>query len=147
MKKFAALVGGIMFMCSSISFASVPTEKIALGKIVPGMTTAELVNICGQPNSKRGEDWIYNNFKVEVDDERPNIVEKVVTRSGALVTPDGVAVGQNAEVLNKAYGKADDVDVERDGTEYEYFSKDRTMKITFKVFNGVISKISCKVIY
>ncbi len=145
MKKFTVLLCGAMFAFSSVGFAAVAPEKIALGKIVPGMTTTELVNAVGQPNSKRGDDWIYNNFKVEVDEDRPNIVEKVVTRSGALATPDGVKVGQSADVLNGAYGKADDVDVERDGTEYEYFSTDRTKKITFKVFNGIIEKISCKI--
>ena len=144
MKKFFAFALGATFLFSSVSFAAISPDKIALGKIFPGMSVNDLISMCGQPNSKHGDDWIYSDFQVEVDEDRPNVVEKVVTRTGKISTPDGIAVGQNADVLNKL-GSADKVDSEHDGTEYEYFSTDRTKKIEFKVVNGVIAKISCKV--
>jgi len=145
MKKFLASVFGVMFLMSSVSFAAISPEKISLGKLTPGMSVENLISICGQPNYKHGEDWDYGTFKVEVDNDRSNVVEKIVTRSAGLSTPDGISVGQNANALN-ALGRADDVDVEHDGTEYEYFSTDRTKKIEFKVVNNVIVKISCKII-
>lgn len=145
MKKFFAFLLGVMFLMSSASFAAIAPNKIALGKLTPGMSVEDLISICGQPNYKHGDDWEYGNFKVEVDKHRPNIVEKIVTQSGGLSTPDGIAVGQSAEVLN-SLGRADDVDVEKHGTEYEYFSTDRMKKIEFKVVNNVIVKISCKII-
>ncbi len=145
MKRFTALVLGAIFVLSSVCFATVSPDKIALGKIYPGMKTSDLISICGQPNYKKGDDWIYSNFKVEVDEDRPNIVESIETKSGALSTPNGVAVGQSADVLNRTFGAADRVDVERDGTEYEYYSSDYSKKIEFEVVNGVITKIKCKV--
>ena len=142
MKKFLASVFGVMFLMSSVSFAAISPEKISLGKLTLGMSVENLISICGQPNYKHGEDWDYGTFKVEVEN---NFVEKIVTRNGGLSTPDGISVGQNANALN-ALGRADDVDVEHDGAEYEYFSTDRTKKIEFKVVNNVIVKISCKII-
>ena len=145
MKKFLGILLGGMFLISSVSFAAISPNKIAIGKITPGMSVQDLISICGQPNYKHGDHWEYGNFTVEVDDDRPNIVEKIETRSGGISTPDGIAVGQNADVLN-SLGQADKVDVEHDGTEYEYFNADRTKKIEFKVVNGGIVKISCKII-
>ena len=142
MKKFFASVLCGMFLMSSVSFAAISPNKIALGKLTPGMSVQDLISICGQPNYKHGDDWDYGTFKVEVEN---NIVEKITTHNGGLSTPDGISVGQSATALN-SLGQADKVDVEHDGTEYEYFSTDRTKKIEFKVVNNVIVKISCKVI-
>ena len=146
MKKFLSVLCGVALF-SSISFAAVSPDKVALGKVVLGMSVSELVAAYGQPNYKHGDDWDYGTFKVEIDDKvMGDIVEKVVTRTGGIATPNGVAVGQNATVLNSTFGTADKVDYDHDGTEYEYFSTDRTKKIEFKVVNGVITKISCKII-
>lgn len=144
-KKIAALLCGTMLAVSSIGFASISSDKIALGKLTPGMSTADLIEICGQPISRRGDDWYYSNFVVEIDDDRPDVVEKITTRSSDIATPTGIRVGQSADVLN-ALGRADDVDYEHGQTEYEYFSTDHMTKIEFKVINGTITKISCKII-
>ena len=146
MKKIVALLCGAMIATSSFAFASVSPDKIALDKVAPGMAVSDLVAAYGQPSQKRGDDWIYEKFIVEIDEDRPGFVEKVSTRNGFVATPNGVMVGQSADVLNSTFGKADDVDIERDGTEYEYFSTDHMKKIEFKVINGIITKISCKVI-
>ena len=145
MKKFAAVLAGAAILTSSISFAAVSSDKIALGKVTPGMSINDLIAAYGQPNSKHGDDWHYSHFTVEIDDDRPNVVEKVSTRTSGIATPNGVMVGQNASVLNSTFGTADKVDSEHDGTEYEYFSTDRTKKIEFKVRDNVIVKISCNV--
>ena len=146
MKKFFAFLFGVTFFISSVSFAAVSPDKIALGKVVPGMSVSDLVSAYGQPNYKHGDEWDYGTFKVEIDDKVfGDIVEKVVTRTGGIATPNGVAVGQNASVLNSTFGTADKVDSEHDGAEYKYYSTDRTKKIEFKVVNGVIAKISCSI--
>ena len=142
MKKFFTLLLGGMFLLSSVTFAAIEPNKIALGKLTPGMSVQDLISTCGQPNYKHGDDWNYGTFKVEVEN---NIVEKIVAHTAGISTPDGISVGQNATALN-ALGQADKVDVEHYGTEYEYFSTDRTKKIEFKVVNNVIAKISCKII-
>lgn len=144
MKKFASLVCGAAFLVSSVGFAAVSPDKIALGRVVPGMSVNELIAACGQPNAKIGDDWYYDKFTVEVDDDRPNVVEQVSTRDSSLVTPLGVAVGQSASVLNSTFGAADDIESDGGVTEYEYYSTDRKKKIEFKVVDGVIRKISCK---
>ena len=78
------------------------------------MTVDQLISIYGQPVSRHGDDLIFRDFKVELDDDNPGIIESIETRSSAVATPDGVKVGQNAEILNRAYGQADNVDAEWD---------------------------------
>ena len=146
MKKFLALLCGASCLLSSVTFAAIAPNKIALGNIAPGMSVKDLLAMCGEPNHKHGDDWVYNNFTVEIDDNTYDVVEKVVTKNIGLATPDGVTVGQSADILNSTFGKADDVDVEKHGVEYEYFSTDRTKKIKFNVVDNVITKISCKLI-
>jgi hypothetical protein len=140
-KSLAALVCGAMLLSSSLCLAAVDGSKIAIGSIYPGMSEQDLLNAFGQPNYRDGDDWTYQNFKVEVEHGR---VEKVSTRSESIMTPDGVRVGLAATALNSTFGSADKVDHEYDGVEYEYYSTDGTKKIEFKVVNGVIAKITCK---
>ena len=144
MKKFfAALLCGVMLLSASIACAAVEGSKIALGAIYPGMTESELLDAFGQPQSKRGDEWTYKTFKVEIE---RGVVEEVSTRSETVITPGGVRVGQAAEALNSTFGKADKVDHDSDGVEYEYYSTDNTKKIEFKVSGGVITKITCKLV-
>lgn len=141
-RNLAALICGAAILTSSVCFAAVDGSKISLGGIVPGMSEADLIAAFGQPTYRDGEDWTYKTFKVEVE---RGMVTEVSTRMDSIITPDGVRVGLAAEALNSTFGKADKVDNDRDGVEYEYYSTDRTKKIEFKVVNGVIAKISCKV--
>ena len=142
-KNVAALICGAMILSSSVCFAAVDGNKIALGGISPGMSETDLIAAFGQPSYRDGEDWTYKTFKVEVE---RGVVTEVSTRMDSIITPDGVRVGQAAEILNSTLGKADKVDNDRDGVEYEYYSNDGMKKIEFKVVNGVITKISCKII-
>jgi len=105
------------------------------------MSTNELISKCGQPNYRDEDDWGYRDFRVDIE---YGVVEKVSTYSNALATPAGVRVGQSADVLNSAYGAADRIDYDDGGVEYEYLSNDGMKKIEFKVFNGVITEITCK---
>ena len=139
-KNVTALICGAMILSSSLCFAAVDGNKIALGGISPGMSETDLIAAFGQPSYRDGEDWTYKTFKVEVE---RGVVTEVSTRMDSIITPDGVRVGQAAEILNSTLGKADKFDNDRDGVEYEYYSTDGTKKIEFKVVNGVIAKISC----
>ena len=142
MKKIFAIICGAMILSSTLCFAAVDGGKISLGGIVPGMSEQDLINAFGQPTYRDGDDWSYKTFNVEVE---RGIVEKVSTRFDSIITPDGVRVGLAAEVLNDTFGKADKVDNDSDGVEYEYYSTDGTKKIEFKVVNGIIAKITCEV--
>ena len=139
-KSLATLICGAILLSSSLCFAAIDSERIALGSIYPGMSESELINAFGQPNHRDGEDWIYQNFKVEIELGR---VEKVSTYSDTIMTPDGIRVGLGADALNSTLGTADNVDRDYDDTEYEYYSFDRSKKIEFKVVNGFITKITC----
>ncbi|MBR0260399.1 MAG: hypothetical protein IJQ85_01260 [Selenomonadaceae bacterium] len=141
-KNLAAIICGVMILSSSLCFAAVDSGKIALGRISPGMSETDLIDAFGQPIHRDGDDWTYQTFKVEVE---RGIVEEISTRSDTITTPDGVRVGLAAEILNSTFGKADKVDRDYNDTEYEYYSTDRTKKIEFKVVNGVIVKITCKI--
>ena len=142
MKNFlAAILCGALLLTSACALASVDGSKIALGSVYPGMSVEELIRVCGQPSYRDGDDWIYANFKVDTEHGH---VEEVSTTSGAVSTPDGIHVGQPDSVLNGSFGSADKVDHEDYGVEYEYYSNDRSKKIEFKVANGNIVKITCK---
>ncbi|MBR1646495.1 MAG: hypothetical protein IJ685_06930 [Selenomonadaceae bacterium] len=140
-KSLTAFICGTLMLISATGFAAVDGGKIVLGAVAPGMSESDLLNAFGQPQSKNGDDWTYPTFEVEVEH---GIVTEVSTRSETIITPDGVRVGLAAESLNSTFGAADKVDNERDGVEYEYYSTDGTKKIEFKVVNGIISKITCK---
>ena len=147
MKKVVALLCGSMMACSSVGFATIPTEKIGIGKVVPGMTVADLQNAYGQPNQKIGDNWYYSNFKVEVDKkDMPQYVNEVESRNTSLGTPGGVTIGQDASVLNYAYGPADVVRTDNGVDEYHYFNGNYSKKMKFTVLNQVIVKISCETI-
>ena len=140
-RSLAAILCGAAIFSSSICFATVSDDKVALGKLSPGISADELIAICGQPTYRDGDDWVYSTFKADIE---RGIVEKISTRSETIATIDGVRVGQAAEVLNTSYGKADKVDRDYDDTEYIYYNNSRTKKIEFEVVNGVIVKISCE---
>ena len=142
LKFLATLICGAIIFSSSLCLAAVDGSKIALDKIFPGMSETELLNAYGQPGYRDGDEWTYQNFKVEVE---RGIVEEVSTTGTAFATPNGVRVGQAATVLNSTFGPADKVDRDKDGVEYEYYSSDGSKKIEFKVVNGVIAKITCKI--
>ena len=135
------LICAAVLLTSSIAFSAVDGSRISLGKIYPGMSETDLVNAFGQPNYRNEDDWNYGTFTVEVEH---GIVEKITTYSDTLTTPDGVRVGLAATALNSSFGQADKIDRDYDGDEYEYFSNDGRKKIEFKVNNGVITKITCK---
>ena len=140
-KVLTALICGALMLASSLCVAAVDGGKIALGGISPGMSSTDLLNAFGQPNSRNGDNWTYPNFKVEVE---RGIVKEVSTTSQAITTSGGVRVGQAADALNATYGSADSVDRDYNDTEYKYYSTDRTKKIEFKVVNGIIAKITCE---
>lgn len=140
-KVLIALICGAMILTSSLCFAAVDGGKIALGGISPGMSANDLTNAFGQPTYKNGDDWQYQNFKVEVE---RGVVKEVSTTSQAIATPDGVRVGLAADALNSTFGAADKIDRDYNDTEYKYYSTDRSKKIEFKVANGVIVKITCE---
>lgn len=137
-----AFLCGAMILSSTICFAMVDVNKMRIGGIMPGISAEDLISTFGRPTIKDDE-WTYKNFKVEV---KRGIVTEVSTCSVTITTYDGVRVGLAATELNSTFGKADKVDQERDRVEYEYYSTDRTKKIKFKVVNGFISRITCKLV-
>ena len=145
-KKLSALICGALLAVSSVSFATVPRDQVMLGDISPGSPTSAVTKIYGDPLQVVGDKWIYKGFYIEVDDDRPGYIEEIVTEDNGFATAAGVIVSMSEDVLNSNYGKADKVDIESYGVrEYEYYSSDRRLKMEFKVRDGIIVKISCKV--
>ena len=141
MKKIAAILCGALVATSAVCSATVAPDTIGIGKVTPGMSTSRLTSLCGKPVSKHGDDWIYSNFKVEIE---KNKVQEIETQNTTAPTPLGVTVGQNVSVLSETYGTADRVESEWNEEEYEYYSHDYSMKIEFKVHNGYMTKIICE---
>jgi len=141
MKKIAAILCGALFATSAVCSATVPNNAIGIGKVTPGMTSSKLTSIYGQPSYRDGDEWSFKDFEVEIERGK---VQEIQTRSNALATPAGVKVGQDARILTRAYGNADRMEVEGNEEEYEFYSHDYSMKMEFKVRNGVITKIICE---
>ncbi|MBQ7198552.1 MAG: hypothetical protein IJS29_04750 [Selenomonadaceae bacterium] len=147
MKKFVAFLCGAAVALSAMNCsATVSSDKIGIAGIRPGMTADEVLRVAGQPNFKsdNGYEWHYNNFGIEFEDYRPNIVDEIETRVNSASTPAGVYVGQSESVLSSTYGAADKVERDKYSTEYTYYSDDYSMTIEFQVVNGVIYKIECQ---
>ncbi|MCR5833421.1 MAG: hypothetical protein K6G55_02035 [Selenomonadaceae bacterium] len=143
LKLLTAILGIFILSGLSICSATVVDEKISLGGIAPGISEEVLTSIMGKPISRDDDDLIYKNFTVEI---KGGIVEEISTRSDTITTPDGIRVGLDSQVLNSTFGKADKLDYDYDGVEYKYFNGNRTKKIEFKTVNGIITKISCKLV-
>ena len=144
-KKMSALICGALMALTSVSFATVRADQVTLGDLQPNMKVSQLKEIYGEPLQKSGDKWIYKGFYVEVNN-RHSRVEEIVTEDSGFATSEGIIVGMSEEVLNKAYGKADKLDIDSydNEKEYEYYSSNNKYKMEFKVRNGIITKIKCE---
>ena len=144
-KKLSALFFGTLLAAAATAFASVAPQQISLGGIEPGMSLEQAKNLGGEIVYADYEKTVFKSgLIIKVDDDRPGIVEEVVIKAGEVKTPAGITLGMSADKLNVAYGQADQVDVDRQDTEYKYFTADGAKEIEFTVKNGVITKISCE---
>lgn len=144
-KKLSVLVLGTLMATAVTAFAGVAPKQVSLGGVEPGMSLEQAKNLGGE--------IVYTDYKktvfksgliIKVDDDRPGVVEEVVVKTGEVKTSAGIALGMSVDKLNEVYGKADKVDIDRQNTEYKYFTTDGTKEIEFKVKDGVITKISCE---
>ena len=121
-------------------------DNFALGKVSPGMSEEELVKAVGEPKSKSldNEEWHYENFKIEFDDDKPGIVDKVSTLGDKVTTPNGVAVGQSLNILIEKFGEPAKTDDDSKEKEFTFYSPDNRKEIEFEVVNKKIVKITCK---
>ena len=143
MKKFAVALFGAVVAAATVAWAAVAPEQVALGGVAPGMSTGDLVSVCGEPQARNGDDWIYPAFKVEIDDDRPGVVESVSTHLPNAATPAGLAVGQPESAIATALGAPDRKEFDDGETEYEFYSSDYAKKLEIEVRGGIITKISC----
>lgn len=141
-RKIIALLTVAWAVALSVQ-ATVAPEQVALAGVTPGMTIAQLEEACGQPQFKSGDDWNYSAFKVELDDDRPGVVESVSSRVPPTATAAGVAVGQSESVIVPAYGAPDRKEFDDGETEYKYYTPNGAMELEFDVRGGSIVKISC----
>lgn len=144
-KKLSALFFGTLLAAAATAFASVAPQQISLGGIEPGMSLEQAKNLGGEIVYTDYEKTVFKSgLIIKVDDDRPGIVEEVVIKAGEVKTSAGITLGMSADKLNAAYGQADKVDVDRQDTEYKYFTADGAKEIEFTIKNGVITKISCE---
>gem|GEM_PF-1275843 len=119
-------------------------QEISLAGISPGMTFEEVKNILGEPSFGHDEEFVFaNSVEVEFDDHR-NVAKEIKSRQNGVTATGGVTVGMNEQNLLDALGTAARVDHDKGGVEYKYFNSDRTKKIEFRVYNGVVTEIKCE---
>ncbi len=121
------------------------SRDIPLAGVLPGIAIDKVIEVFGAPVTRDGDTLIFDNGMTIDLDTVKNIVEKIIIRTPEISTPEGVAVGMDENILNTAYGKADETDIESDGVDYKYFNKDKTRSITFTSQNGIITEIESEV--
>ncbi len=116
-------------------------SEISFNGIVPGFSVDEVKEIYGEPVETSGEELTFMNGAI-VNVDSNNAVKSIRLITSEVQTPEGVAVGMEENILNDAYGMADNVKKLADGVEYEYYrGKDKIAKLVFKTKDGFISEI------
>lgn len=125
----AACLSWAALWISGICFAQVTVDQIAVGGVSSGCTIDYVEGVYGQPTasehvtSDTGVNYIeynYENHLLVGFRESDATTVYVTCTSDNLSTPDGVAVGMTADVLNNTYGQADHLYNYNDKSLYEY---------------------------
>lgn len=124
----------------NIANGTADKKIVALDGIVPGINYEVITEKYGEPVTTENEVIAFSNgLDVKVAD---NVVEEVSTTYDGLYTPADVAVGMVDYSLNDAYGDANSVIMNDDGSvSYKYVSNNRTLE--FVTRNGYITEIKC----
>ena len=121
------------------------SREITIAGVLPGIAFEKVVATFGEPVNNGDNTFSFGNVAtVEVDAK--NIVKKISVTSGAIVTPEGVAVDMPETILNTTYLTADSVDVQSNGADYHYFNKSKTRKFTIVSRGGYITKIESELL-
>ena len=148
----AACIGCAAFFTSSVCFAQVAVDQIAVGGVGPGCTIAYVEGVYGQPTasdyvtSDTGVNYIeynYENHLLVGFQESDSTAVYVTCTSDNLSTPDGVAVGMPADVLNGKYGQADHIYNYNDKSLYEYDDENGNC-LSFDVQNFYIVSVNVR---
>lgn len=124
----------------NIANGTADKKIVALDGIVPGINYEVITEKYGEPVTTENEIIAFSNgLDVKVAD---NVVEEVSTTYDGLYTPADVAVGMVDYSLNDAYGDANSVIMNDDGSvSYKYVNNNRTLE--FVTRNGYITEIKC----
>ena len=149
MKRFAGIL--VMIMCvmaSSICFAEVSYDRVAVGGITPGASIDYVQSIYGAPDGSRsGPHPLWKGTIIEyqygnslfITFREGYAINVVVTKNNGIGTPDGVTVGMNASVITDIYGEPDRV---FNNQNYVY-NDETSYALVFKTQNGKIISVGC----
>lgn len=128
-RRFAVTVFACCLMFSAVLAQAISTERIAVGGIGPGSTTAYVQTIYGTPTSASeisadtGVNYIeytYGNTLLVGFEASTQGAMYVTSTSNTLETPDGVTTGMTADVLSRVYGSANHIYSHGDKSLYVY---------------------------
>ena len=139
-------------LVSSVAFAQISNDRIAIGGVGPGCTPDYVESVYGEPTSQETGssgaqsyvEYNYNNGYVIGFDESGSQAVAVTCTTDNLTTPDGVAVGMEASVLSEKYGTADHIYNFNDKSLYVYDGEDGE-QLAFDIQNFFIVSISARV--
>ena len=160
MKKIASLliVVGVLLI-SSVCFASISVDRIALGGISIDSSLKYVKSIYGTPihintynNGQRWELKYGDGFLVQASSRSGENYEEgtyyvdqvVVNKDNGIATPDGVRVGMKESVIESTYGEPFSVH-QRDGLSFYWYFDDsgKDKLLEFGVLDGVIRSMRC----
>lgn len=152
MRRAMILVMTLCLAVCGIAAQAIDTERIAVGGIGPGSTTAYVQQIYGTPTSASeisadtGVNYIEYNYggTLLVGFEASTQGAMYVTSTGRnLSTPDGVSTGMTADVLSRVYGSADHIYSHGDKSLYVYDDGDGN-RLSFDVQNFYIISVNVR---
>lgn len=139
-KSLLSAVILVEMIAGSVCSATVPQSQLEIGGIKYGATISAVKNKLGDPietksHTKNGVEktaYKYNGIEVEFIDGK--VYEVEVEDNSNLKTAAGIGIGSTLADVEKVYGNADAVHKDK----YIYFTEDKTLKLVFKIRNGVV---------
>lgn len=147
-----AALGCACMAVSSLAFAQVSTDQIAIGGVGPGCTDEYVRSIYGDPSQSaqmtsdtgvQYTTWQYGGSFIVGFLDRDHTAAYVTCTADNLATPGGVTVGMTADVLGNVYGSADQIYGYQDKSLYVY-SDDHGNSLSFDVQNFYIVSINVR---
>ncbi|MBQ9275500.1 MAG: hypothetical protein IJ228_11860 [Succinivibrio sp.] len=135
----------IMLGYSATTLAVLPDEAFAIDGIRPGVPLEQVRSSQELEQLKHDKFRTGKGLIIECDDDTSElIIEELKARSPELLTPAGVGVGMPATVLKERYGAPDRLEHDHHSIEHKYRNQNRTLKLEFKVRDGIIEAVECQ---
>mgnify|MGYP003571300673 CR=1 FL=1 len=130
MKKFFAIMFGVMIFASSTCSAAISANRFFLGGLTLEKPMSEVNKMYGTASRVekvgQGTQYFFGDESFCIIEFGDRIVAIHSNDNNEIATPDGVTVGMAEQVISDVYGKPDRLTQQEDGLKnYIYLKSDR----------------------